>query len=72
MFQRTAADQLSYNNSAYRKKTYFATYQMISFLFEPPCGQLNPTLYGFEIVDEFLIPTVGKNLIPEGFTVVRH
>ena len=60
----------SYATKQHIRRAYFATYQMISVLSKPHWEALDPTLYGYKVVDDLLVPIVGKNPIPEEFTVM--
>lgn len=43
---------------------------MISVLSKPKWEPLDPMLYGYKVADDLLVPTDGKNPIPEEFTVM--
>ena len=60
----------SYATEKHIRRAYLATYQMISVLSKPKWKPLDPILYGYEKADELLVPSVGKNPIPEEFTVM--
>ena len=42
---------------------------MASCFFAPAYEQLDPTLYGYEEVDDLLVPKIGRNPIVEEFNI---
>lgn len=50
------------------RRAFYVTNEMISLL-SSPSKPLDPTQYGFEDVDEVLVPILGKNPIPEEMAV---
>lgn len=59
----------SYATKLHIQMAFYATYKMTNVLSKTQNVSLDPCLYGFEIVAELLVPQVGKNPIPEDFTV---
>jgi len=51
------------------KRAFYATHQMINVLGKTEDDILDPRLYGFEVVDDLLVPQEGKNSIPEEYTI---
>ena len=59
----------SYATKQHIERAYFATYN-IAVLSKPQWKPLDPILCGYKAVDDLLVPTDGKNPIPEEFTVM--
>ena len=57
----------SYSIRLHIKRAYLATYEMISIFTSQ--ASLDPRQFGFELNDELLIPSNGRNPIPEDFAI---
>ena len=49
-------------------RSFYVTYQMTKLLTATQ-EQIDPTLYGFQETDNLLVPQIGRNPIPEEFTI---
>lgn len=68
--KRSGLDDLpptSYAIGLHIKRAYFATHQMVSLL--SSCEPLDPREFGFEIIDNLLVPSKGSNPIPEDLAI---
>ncbi|KAK7074379.1 hypothetical protein SK128_002897, partial [Halocaridina rubra] len=68
--KRSCLDDLPPTRHAIRlhiRRAYVATHQMVSLL--SLCELLDPKEFGFELIGNFLIPSKGKNSIPEDLAI---
>jgi hypothetical protein len=49
------------------ERAYFATNEMVSLL--SPCEPIDPRQFGFELIDDLLVPSRGNNPIPEDLAI---